>query len=142
MLDVHPQTVRGGTLPVAVDTPRILLLEDSDLNAVVFVEYLSIYGDFDVTIAKTIHEADGLLEGSGDDTCDLCILDVMLPDGLSLDLARKLIEQHQAVALYTAKLTEGDKVLYGRMPLAHVFEKPMSIGEFEAGMRRIGLVES
>lgn len=142
MLDVHPQTARPHRLPVAVDTPRILLLEDSDLNAVVFVEYLSIYGDFDVTVAKTIREASDLLEAEDDDAFDLCILDVMLPDGLSLDLARKLLEQHQAVALYTAKLTEGDKLLYGRMPLAHVFEKPMSIGEFEAGMRRIGLVDS
>lgn len=142
MLDIHPHTAGAEKLPVTVDTPRILLLEDSDLNAVVFVEYLSIYGDFDVTVAKTIREAAGLLERGDDQVFDLCILDVMLPDGLSLDLARKLLEQHQAVALYTAKLTEGDKVLYGRMPLAHVFEKPMSIGEFEAGMRRIGLVDS
>lgn len=63
---------------------RLLLLED-DLSLIDGLSYSLKKHGFEIVVARTVSEVDSLW---GDDTYDLLILDVSLPDGSGFDVCK------------------------------------------------------
>lgn len=86
----------GGTLlNTKLTAPLILVVEDSVLVAMAIEDALQMRG-YDVIVASTLSAAQRLIEQR---VPAAALLDLQLPDGLSLDLAQRLHQMGCAVAM-------------------------------------------
>jgi len=102
-----------------IDTPLILVVEDSVLVAMAIEDALQMRG-YDVIVASTLSGARELIEKRRPVAA---LLDLQLPDGLSLDLARQLHGMGCAVAISSG--FERDAIPEGH-EFAAQFHKPVS----------------
>ena len=115
--------------------PRIFLLEDNDLNAMVLKEHFRTFGLRSIVHVRTLADARSWMTDVLSGQFDLIIADVLLPDGMSLPLLERLVaEAPTPVALYTAKLMHEDREAYARLGVAHVFEKPVTTQKIRVGL--------
>jgi DNA-binding response OmpR family regulator len=104
--------------------PCILIIEDDDGVAELLVEHFR--DTFDADVYRTAGATETLnLDGI---TPDLIMLDLQLPDGNGLDLARMIrIEQRCPILLMTAKPTMGRAVEALRVGVQDLFTKPFDL---------------
>jgi len=106
-------------LNTKLNTPLILVVEDSVLVAMAIEDALEMRG-YDVIVASTLSAAHALIEKR---IPAAALLDLQLPDGLSLDLARHLHSMGCAVAISSG--FERDAIPEGH-EFAAQFHKPVS----------------
>jgi len=115
-----------------VSTERVLILDDDDLIRDVLGQRLEARG-FDVVTAATLAEA---RERVADETPDVALLDVQLPDGESTDsLLPELVEDDVPCILITAHGTVTSAVQALRSGASDYIEKPFSVDRLEATLR-------
>ncbi|GAB4224889.1 MAG: response regulator transcription factor [Spirochaetales bacterium] len=118
----------------------IYVVEDNPQIREVVVEYLKLE-DHEVIEFPGV---EGVLEASMHRTPDLCILDVLLPDGNGFALAKKLRERIPEIPFLflTAKDSESDRILGLELGAEDYVVKPFSPRELvlrvEAILRRTG----
>jgi two-component system phosphate regulon response regulator PhoB len=118
----------------------IYVIEDNPQIREVVVEYLRLK-DYEVQEFTGVR---GVVEASVHKPPELCILDVLLPDGNGFALAKKLREQVPEVPFIflTAKDTESDRILGLELGAEDYVVKPFSPRELvlrvEAVLRRTG----
>lgn len=106
-------------LNTKLNTPLILVVEDSVLVAMAIEDALEVRG-FDVIVASTLAGARELIEKRKPTAA---LLDLQLPDGMSLDLAVELHGMGCAVAISSG--FERDAIPEGH-EFAAQFHKPVS----------------
>lgn len=118
----------------------IYVIEDNPQIREAVVEYLKLK-DHEV---MEFDSTKGVLEAVSHRPPDLCILDVLLPDGNGFALAKKLREKHPEVPFIflTAKDSESDRILGLELGAEDYVVKPFSPRELvlrvEAVLRRTG----
>lgn len=120
---------------------RVFLLEDNDANAMVFESFLEFAGCMAMDRAESLEAAEFYTDGIAEGLYDLVVLDIMLADGESTGLARRL--SHTAacpIAAYTAKTTAQDMFFYQNIGFDYVFSKPLSMEHFQSGLEKLDLV--
>jgi len=91
-----------------VEQAKILVLEDEQAIGDMVDIILRKEGFFDINVCTTYHEAETLILKK---SYDLYILDIMLPDGTGLELAKKIRKQTDAPIFFlTAKTSDADKL--------------------------------
>lgn len=88
---------------------HILLVEDDRLILQDNREALERRG-YRVTATETVRQAQAAVE---DDSPDLLLLDIQLPDGSGLELCRRLREHTAAPILFLTSLGDGDQIVHG-----------------------------
>lgn len=113
-------------------TERAFLLEDDEASGLIASEYLSHFGFEEVVWRRTLEDAEADLDDISHGRYDLVMLDVMLPDGTSIDLLRRLrsAAPHTPIGFYTAKCTLADRSYYSEVGCDFVFAKPLLIEDF------------
>jgi len=113
---------------------RILVVDDEAKIAAVVTDYLQ-HAGFQVTVAGTAAAA---LELARSLQPDLVVLDLGLPDGDGLDVARAL-RRHSAVPIImlTARTEETDRILGLELGADDYVPKPFSPGELVARIRAV-----
>ena len=115
-------------------TPFVILyVEDNDLIRESFAELLATAGRRVVAVADGASARAALRE----DTVDLLMTDVNLPDGSGLDVAREALLQNPALPVIVCSGHDvGDAArLLG--PTAHPLRKPVDLYELEALVERL-----
>jgi DNA-binding response OmpR family regulator len=113
---------------------RVLLIEDEESIAVPLVGALEREG-FDVAHAPTGREG---LDAAGDDSVDLVLLDLMLPDMDGRDVCRQLRRSSSVpVIMLTAKGLETDRVVGLELGADDYVVKPFSVAELAARIRAV-----
>lgn len=115
---------------------RAFLLEDNEANGFVASEYLEHYGFRDVVWRRSLKDAQADLTDIVDGVFDVVLLDVMLPDGTSVEFLRRIKDGDcpAPVGFYTAKSTLEDQAFYVSLGCDFVFAKPLLIDEFFVAM--------
>jgi two-component system response regulator RegX3 len=113
---------------------RVLLIEDEESIAVPLVGALEREG-FDVAHAPTGREG---LDAAGDDSVELVLLDLMLPDMDGRDVCRQLRRSSSVpVIMLTAKGLETDRVVGLELGADDYVVKPFSVAELAARIRAV-----
>lgn len=125
-----------------IKTDRAYLLEDNEANAVVAEEYLKVYGFTDIVWRRSLEEAMADLEALAGGRFDLILLDVMLPDGTSVDFLKQIKDAGCScpIGFYTAKSSLEDESFYDAHGCDFVFAKPLLVDEFIATMDALKVV--
>ena len=104
--------------------PNILVVEDDDRIADMLSDHLSLTVDAELTRTRGATETLQL----DDTTCDLMLVDLLLPDGNGLDLIRILQQERNCpVLLMTGKPTLGRAVEALRLGVKDLFTKPFDL---------------
>ncbi len=110
--------------------PRIFILEDAQDTQLILRSTLS---DYDLRFAKDLKEAEALTQN---ETFDLYILDVTLPDGDSFALCEKLRANAQSkekpILFVTGRQSEIDKLSAFERGADDYLTKPFSVLELKA----------
>jgi two-component system, NtrC family, response regulator AtoC len=115
-----------------VTNARILILEDDDLLRQVTAERLEREG-YSVVAAASLAEARALLDQQ---TPDLAVLDIQLPDGLGTDLLEELTRSGDTVCvMMSAHATVQSAVGALRAGAVDYMEKPFSFDRLSATIR-------
>lgn len=88
---------------------RLLLLED-DLSLIDGLSYSLKKHGFEIVVARTVSEVDSLW---GDDTYDLLILDVSLPDGSGFDVCKKVRQASKVPIIFLTASDEEVNMIMG-----------------------------
>lgn len=111
---------------------RILIIEDDKSIAELERDYLELNG-FEVTICED--GGKGLEEALGG-SCDLILLDLMLPGADGFDICRKVREKHNTpIIIVSAKHEDIDKIRGFGLGADDYMTKPFSPGEMVARVR-------
>ena len=111
---------------------RILIIEDDKSIAELERDYLELNG-FEVTICEDGEK--GLEEALGG-SCDLILLDLMLPGADGFDICRKVREKHNTpIIIVSAKHEDIDKIRGFGLGADDYMTKPFSPGEMVARVR-------
>src|SRR5262245_28283886 len=114
--------------------PSILLVEDEAAITEPLAEALEREG-FSATVAGTVREA---LETARASAPDLVLLDIGLPDGSGLDVARALRQASQVpIIMLTARGSEADRVAGLELGADDYVVKPFSAREVAARVRAV-----
>ena len=114
--------------------PRILLVEDEEAITEPLAEALHREG-FDPTIASSAQEA---MERARRGAPDLVLLDIGLPDGSGLDVARELRRDSSIpIIMLTARGSEADRVAGLELGADDYVVKPFSAREVTARVRAV-----
>jgi len=113
-------------------TERAYLLEDDEANALVAEEFLKVYGFKEIIWRRSLEEAAQDLAALAGGRFDLILLDVMLPDGTSVDFLNQIKARGCPcpIGFYTAKSELEDESFYDAHGCDFVFAKPLLINEF------------
>jgi DNA-binding response OmpR family regulator len=98
---------------------RVLILEDEALIALDLEMFAEHEGAYSVTLAGSVSEAEAMAK---EEIFDLGIIDVMLPDGTSVGLARSLARKGATLVFYSGHADPGD--LARQLPEAGFCAKP------------------
>lgn len=113
---------------------RILFVEDDDAIAM-GLQYTLEQEGYSITLCRTVKEA---LEALNGGTFDLCLLDVMLPDGTGYEVCRKAREKADTAVLFlTACDDEGNVVMGLDMGADDYITKPFRIRELLSRMKSV-----
>lgn len=113
---------------------RILFVEDDDAIAM-GLQYTLEQEGYQVTWRRTVKEALAALNGPA---YDLCLLDVMLPDGNGYEICRKARERADTAVLFlTACDDEGNVVMGLDMGADDYITKPFRIRELLSRMKSV-----
>ena len=111
---------------------RILIIEDDKSIAELERDYLELNG-FEVTICEDGEK--GLEEALGG-SCDLILLDLMLPGADGFEICRKVREKHNTpIIIVSAKHEDIDKIRGFGLGADDYMTKPFSPGEMVARVR-------
>ena len=111
---------------------RILIIEDDKRIAELERDYLELNG-FEVTICEDGEK--GLEEALGG-SCDLILLDLMLPGADGFEICRKVREKHNTpIIIVSAKHEDIDKIRGFGLGADDYMTKPFSPGEMVARVR-------
>jgi two-component system OmpR family response regulator len=114
--------------------PHILVVEDDDATRGLLAQYLADY-NLRVSLAVTAEEAERLL---AEEVIDLIVLDLNLPDGDGLALARKLRDGSGIpIVILTGRTDEVDRVLGLELGADDYVTKPFSPRELLARVRAV-----
>ncbi|MFQ3323237.1 MAG: two-component system OmpR family response regulator [Pseudomonadales bacterium] len=114
--------------------PTVLILEDNRAILEVFEETL-IDAGFVTSSAENIHEFENL---SGHHIIDLFLLDLNLPDGNGLTLAKEIrAESDVSIIIVSAKISEIDRVVGLELGADDYITKPFSTRELLARMQSV-----
>ena len=103
--------------------PNILVVDDDDALRFLLVDYLTSHG-LSVMGVGTAAEADKAVSKS---SYDLVLLDLSLPDGDGLDLARRWREdQRMSIICLTGRSEEADRVMGLELGADDYITKPFS----------------
>jgi DNA-binding response OmpR family regulator len=117
-----------------IPTPKILVVEDDHSMRQLLVEYLSGHGQ-PADSAATAAEANAAMESK---SYDLVLLDLGLPDGDGVDLARRWREQSAVSIIYiTGRNEEADVIMGLELGADDYITKPFSLREVLARMRAV-----
>ena len=110
---------------------NIFLLEDQPLNLQIMSAYLAEITQPRIVHRQTVAQARRFLHRHSVDAFPLIILDVVLPDGLSLELQDLFQDRERAKLIaYTARCTPADIAEYDAAGFDAVLEKPLSFARF------------
>lgn len=124
---------------------RLLLLED-DQSLIDGLKYSLEKNGFIVEVARTVREAKAVLEK--ENSCDLLLLDVTLPDGTGFEVCRAVREKGSRVPIiFLTAADEETSIIRGLDGGADDYiTKPFRLGELcsriRAQLRRSGMGES
>lgn len=112
---------------------KTFLLEDDSTNALVMQGYLRLAGFPAATPAVSLAEAEEYFEDLINEEFDLAVFDLMLPDGESFDLVRRIrAESDCLIVAYTARCSPKEKSQMLAAGFDAVLSKPLSLEEFKA----------
>lgn len=110
----------------------VLLVEDDTILATQTIEFLESEG-FEVDYASSIQQAVGI---SGEQKYDAIILDINLPDGTGLELAKRWQGQQTAPILFlTARHELDDKLAAFELGALDYITKPFALEELAARLK-------
>lgn len=119
---------------MAAAHPLILVVDDDDALRTLLVDYLTSHG-LSVTGVGTATEA---VQAVAKGRYDLVLLDLTLPDGDGLDLARKWRESQQmSIICLTGRSEEADRVMGLELGADDYMTKPFSLREVLARIRAV-----
>lgn len=122
------RVLHGDTQRRARQIRRILLLEDNEPNAEVFIGYLEVLGYPEPDVARSLAEFDTFVPAILNAHYDLVVMDIMLPDGESVDIAKHLSEHCSVPAMaYTARTGPQFRAALCEVGFQAVLEKPLSL---------------
>jgi DNA-binding response OmpR family regulator len=114
--------------------PHILVVEDDDATRDLLAQYLGDY-KFQVSLAATAAEGERQLT---EEVVDLVVLDLNLPDGDGLALARKLRDSSNIpIVILTGRADEVDRVVGLELGADDYVTKPFSPRELLARVRAV-----
>lgn len=113
-------TLRDSNQPI-----RVLIVEDNRLNRIVLKRLFEEIKHCELVMAETVQEALDLL----DDTYDLILLDIELPDGSGTEVAKaarkRYAKQTPPIIAVTAHCTEEESMMLTANGIDDVVEKPI-----------------
>jgi two-component system, OmpR family, response regulator len=114
--------------------PAILVVDDDDALRTLLVDYLTGHG-LSVQGVGTAAEA---VKSVSKNTFHLVLLDLSLPDGDGLDLARRWRQSHQmSIICLTGRSEEADRVMGLELGADDYITKPFSLREVLARIRAV-----
>lgn len=113
---------------------RILLVED-DTSLIDGLEYTLVKNGFDVRVAQTVQEALALF---GQDTFDLLLLDLTLPDGTGFDICRSVRRHSEVPIIFLTASDEEVNVVMGLdIGGDDYITKPFNLGELVSRIKAL-----
>jgi two-component system, OmpR family, torCAD operon response regulator TorR len=113
---------------------RLLVVEDDPVTRSMIVGYFSDH-NFDVAEAGTCAECRQALKAG---RTDLILLDIQLPDGDGLELAKEIQGSHRAGIIFvTRRDTEVDRILGLELAGDHYVTKPINLRDLLARARAV-----
>ncbi|NZA40028.1 response regulator [Eubacterium callanderi] len=113
---------------------RILLVED-DTSLIDGLEYTLVKNSFDVRVAQTVHEALALFD---QDTFDLLLLDLTLPDGTGFDICRSVRRHSEVPIIFLTASDEEVNVVMGLdIGGDDYITKPFNLGELVSRIKAL-----
>ena len=113
---------------------RILLVED-DTSLIDGLEYTLVKNSFDVRVAQTVQEALALFD---QDTFDLLLLDLTLPDGTGLDICRSVRRHSEVPIIFLTASDEEVNVVMGLdIGGDDYITKPFNLGELVSRIKAL-----
>ena len=114
--------------------PPILVVDDDDALRTLLIDYLAGYG-LSATGVGTATEA---VKAVANNTYSLVLLDLGLPDGDGIDLARRWrAEYPMSIICLTGRLEEADRVMGLELGADDYITKPFSLREVLARIRAV-----
>lgn len=113
---------------------RILLVED-DTSLIDGLEYTLVKNSFDVRVAQTAQEALALFD---QDTFDLLLLDLTLPDGTGFDICRSVRRHSEVPIIFLTASDEEVNVVMGLdIGGDDYITKPFNLGELVSRIKAL-----
>ena len=113
---------------------RILLVED-DTSLIDGLEYTLVKNSFDVRVAQTVQEALALFD---QDTFDLLLLDLTLPDGTGFDICRSVRRHSEVPIIFLTASDEEVNVVMGLdIGGDDYITKPFNLGELVSRIKAL-----
>ena len=113
---------------------RILLVED-DTSLIDGLEYTLVKNSFDVRVAQTVQEALALFD---QDTFDLLLLDLTLPDGTGFDICRSVRRHSEVPIIFLTSSDEEVNVVMGLdIGGDDYITKPFNLGELVSRIKAL-----
>lgn len=113
---------------------RILLVED-DTSLIDGLEYTLVKNSFDVRVAQTVQEALALFD---QDTFDLLLLDLTLPDGTGFDICRSVRRHSEVPIIFLTASDEDVNVVMGLdIGGDDYITKPFNLGELVSRIKAL-----
>ena len=113
---------------------RILLVED-DTSLIDGLEYTLVKNSFDVRVAQTVQEALALFD---QDTFDLLLLDLTLPDGTGFDICRSIRRHSEVPIIFLTASDEEVNVVMGLdIGGDDYITKPFNLGELVSRIKAL-----
>lgn len=113
---------------------RILLVED-DTSLIDGLEYTLVKNGFDVRVAQTVQEALALFD---QDTFDLLLLDLTLPDGTGFDICRSVRRHSEVPIIFLTASDEEVNVVMGLdIGGDDYITKPFNLGELVSRIKAL-----
>ena len=113
---------------------RILLVED-DTSLIDGLEYTLVKNSFDVRVAQTVQEALALFD---QDTFDLLLLDLTLPDGTGFDICRSVRRHSEVPVIFLTASDEEVNVVMGLdIGGDDYITKPFNLGELVSRIKAL-----
>ena len=129
-----PDVPRRGETPMTPQRPRLLIVEDEAVSREKLAAYLR-NEDFDVREADGAAAMQAILK---DFPVDIVLLDINLPDGNGIDLARNLRAQSDiGIILVTARTDEIDRIVGIEVGADDYVTKPYNPRELLARVRAL-----